>query len=56
MLVIAGTLCKAGIPKEKTIAYLTKVYPEKSEDEIKSIAEYSYKYNDFGCNRRTFKK
>ena len=56
MLVIAGTLCKAGIPKEKTIAYLTKVYPEKSEGEIKSIAEYSYEYNAFGCNRRTFKK
>lgn len=55
MLVMAGTLCKAGIPKNKTKEYLAKTYPLKSESEIEGVIQYAYDYNAFGCDRRTYK-
>ena len=56
MLIMAGTLCKAGIPKDRTKDYLLDSYPEKDESEIDSIIEYAYDNNPWGCDRRTYKK
>lgn len=55
MLIIAGTLCKAGIPKERTKDYLSKNFSDKGENEINSIVEFAYEHNAIGCDRRTYK-
>lgn len=55
MLIIAGTLCKAGIPKERTLSYLVTSYPEKGDEEIRGIVDYSYDNNPWGCDRRRYK-
>lgn len=55
MLIIAGTLCKAGIPKERTKDYLSKNFSDKGENETNSIVEFAYEHNAFGCDRRTYK-
>ena len=56
MLIIAGTLCKAGIPKEKTTGYLIESYPEKEQAEIESVVEFAYDHNAFGCDRRRYRR
>lgn len=56
MLIIAGTLCKAGIPKEKTTGYLIEAYPQKDQPEIDSIVEFAYENNAFGCDRRRYRR
>ena len=55
MLIIAGTLCKAGIPKEKTTGYLIESYPEKGQTEIESVVEFAYENNAFSCDRRRYR-
>jgi len=55
MLVMAGTLCKAGIPKDKASEYLKGTYPTMSESEIDSVLDYAYDHNPFGSNRRDYK-
>lgn len=55
MLIIAGTLCKAGIPKNKATDYLTENYPKKDILEIDSVIQYAYDNNAFGCDRRRYK-
>ena len=56
MLVMAGTLCKAAIPKDRARNYLTNTYPDKDVSEISGIIEYAYNNNAFGCDRRTYKR
>ena len=56
MLVIVGTLCKAGILKGKARDYLAYSFPGMEVDEIDSVTEYAYTHNPFGCDRRTYKK
>ena len=55
MLVIAGTLCKAGIRKDKALEYLEDTYCEMPEKEIGSIVDYSYSHNTFGSDRRFYR-
>lgn len=55
MLIISGTLCQAGVVKQKTTDYLQKIYPEKESKEIMSVVEYAYDSNPFGCQRRAYK-
>ena len=55
MLVIAGTLCKAGIRKDKALEYLEDTYCEMPEKEIGSIVDYSYTHNTFGSDRRFYR-
>ena len=55
ILVMAGTLCKAGIPEDKAIAYLKGSYPDMPENEIESVVSFSYEHNPYGCDRRSYK-
>ncbi len=55
LLIMAGTLCKAGIPIEKTMSYLIGSFPSMPEDEIDRIVKFSYDHNPFGCDRRKYK-
>lgn len=55
MLIIAGTLCKAGIRHINATEYLTENYPEKDISEIDNIVQYAYDNNAFGCDRRTYR-
>lgn len=55
MLVMAGTLCKAGIDRERTLNYLTENYSDKNKNEINEVVEYSYNNNAFGCDRRRYR-
>ncbi len=54
LLVITGTLCKAGIPQEKAKAYLDKTYSNMPASEIDSILSYAYDHNPFGSDRRKY--
>ena len=54
LLVITGTLCKAGIPQEKAKAYLDKTYSNMPASEIDSILSYAYNHNPFGSDRRKY--
>jgi len=55
MLIIAGTLCKAGIARETTRYYLQNNFTEKGGDEIQRIIDYSYGHNAFGSDRRFYR-
>lgn len=55
MLIIAGTLCKAGILPNKATDYLTENYPEKDILEIGGVIQYAYDNNAFGCDRRRYR-
>lgn len=55
MLVMAGTLCKAGIERERTENYLKDNYADKGEEEIRSLVDYAYQNNAFGCDRRRYR-
>lgn len=55
MLVIAGTLCKAGIRKDKAQEYLEDTYCEMPGKEIEGVVDYSYSHNTFGSDRRFYK-
>ena len=54
LLIITGTLCKAGIPQEKAKAYLDKTYSNMPASEIDSILSYAYNHNPFGSDRRKY--
>lgn len=54
MLIMAGTLCKAGVKKDKTRRYLIEKYPDKEEREIESIIDFSYERNPYGSDRRHY--
>ena len=54
MLIMAGTLCKAGIEESKAREYLVKAYPQKDAAEIDGIIKYSYERNAFGSDRRRY--
>lgn len=56
MLIMAGTLCKAGIPEEKTVGHLKSSYPDKDDAEVDSVVKYAYENNPFGSDRRTYRK
>lgn len=56
MLTIAGTLCKAGVAKEKTEAYLTSKYSNMPNGEIQGIIDFAYDHNAFGCDRRQYRR
>ena len=55
MLVIAGTLCKAGIRKDKALEYLEDAYCEMPGKEIEGVVDYSYSHNTFGSDRRFYR-
>ena len=55
MLIIAGTLCKAGINRDKALAYLENSYSGMPEREIEGVVDYSYDHNPFGSDRRFYK-
>lgn len=55
MLIIAGTLCKAGVVKEKTTNYLTTRYGNMPSGEIRGIIEFAYDHNPFGSDRRQYR-
>lgn len=55
MLVIAGTLCKAGIRKDKAQEYLEDTYCEMPGKEIEGVVDYSYSHNTFGSDRRFYR-
>lgn len=55
MLIIAGTLCKAGIAREITRDYLQNNFTKKGGDEIQRIIDYSYGHNAFGSDRRFYR-
>lgn len=55
ILVMAGTLCKAGIQDVKAMAYLKGSYPDMPENEIESAVSYSYENNPYGCDRKRYK-
>jgi len=55
MLIIAGTLCKAGINRDKALEYLESSYSEMPEMEIEGVVDYSYSHNPFGSDRRFYK-
>ena len=55
MLTIAGTLCKAGVTKEKATDYLTSKYAEIPCGEIQGIIEFAYEHNPFGSDRRQYR-
>lgn len=55
MLTIAGTLCKAGVTKEKATDYLTSKYAEIPSGEIQGIIEFAYEHNPFGSDRRQYR-
>jgi hypothetical protein len=56
MLTMAGTLCKAGVAKEKTEAYLTSRYSNMPFDEIQGVIDFAYDHNAFGCDRRQYRR
>lgn len=56
MLTMAGTLCKAGIAKEKTETYLTSRYSNMPNGEIQDVIDFAYDHNAFGCDRRQYKR
>jgi len=56
MLNMAGTLCKAGIKKERALEYLIDNYPDKEKKEIEEVVSYAYDYNAFGCDRRRYRE
>lgn len=55
MLIIAGTLCKAGINRDKALEYLESSYSGMPEGEIEGVVDYSYSHNSFGSDRRFYK-
>lgn len=55
MLIIAGTLCKAGINRDKALEYLESSYSGMPEGEIEGVVDYSYSHNPFGSDRRFYK-
>lgn len=55
MLIISGTLCKAGVKREMTKEYLLDSFPGKSEGEIEGVCGYAYSNNSFGSERRRYK-
>lgn len=48
----AGVLCKAGVEKNKTKAFIEELIPDY---DITEIIEYAYSHNTFGCERRKYK-
>lgn len=56
MLTIAGTLCKAGVAKEKTESYITSKYSNMPSDEIQGVIDFAYDHNAFGCDRRQYRR
>lgn len=54
MLIMSGTLCKAGIPRETTEEYLENMFPGIGKDEIQGIIDFSYENNAFGSDRRKY--
>lgn len=54
IMVMAGTLCKAGVIKDKANEYLLNSYPDMSKKEIADIISYAYENNSFGCDRRRY--
>ena len=56
ILTMAGTLCKAGVAKEKTESYLTSRYSNMPFDEIQDVIDFAYDHNAFGCDRRQYRR
>ena len=55
MLIMAGTLCKAGICSEKAMEYLECSYTDMPTEEIEGVVKYSYDHNPFGSDRRFYR-
>lgn len=55
ILMMAGTLCKAGVEMKTTLEYIIDNYKDKPEDEIERAVDYAYDNNPYGSNRRLFR-
>lgn len=56
ILIMSGTLCKAGILKEKTLPYLCSSFQNIPKSEIDGIVEYCYEHNPFGSDRIRYRR